>query len=188
MIDNPGLAQIRLVHEIESRAPVFTGRFAEVGPKIGILFRLRGQNHHHRLHLRPAYAERRTGEGDGTTWFAMARYYFAGTDAVGRAFTLEHGSFPEPLTVIGVVKDAKYRNLRQPSPRLVYVPMRQVTGPLGMATIEVRTAADPRQMTDLLWREAQSVSKAVRIGGATTEKFLWQQSDNVTFGKVEMSP
>ncbi len=66
---------------------------------------------------------------------AMARFYFGGTDVVGRTFRVEHHSFPQPLTVVGVVRDARYRSLREPAPRIVYLPDLQNPGPFGGANI-----------------------------------------------------
>ena len=103
---------------------------------------------------------------------AMAQHYFPGTDAIGRTFMLDSRDFPGPLAIVGVVRDAKYRSLRQPAPRIVYLPMRQAPVPLGMATIEVRTAADPEKVTDVLWREVQNVNRLLRVGSATTQARL----------------
>src|SRR5206468_1223694 len=103
---------------------------------------------------------------------AMARYYFGGTEAVGSTFRLEHLDFPQPLTVVGLVRDAKYNSLREVAPRIVYLPYLQAPGPLGGANIAVRTAANPEKMTDLLWKEARGDSPHLRFGGATTQARL----------------
>jgi predicted permease len=103
---------------------------------------------------------------------AMARYYFGGTDVLGRAFHLEHRMFPDSLTVAGVVRDVKYSSLREAAPRIVYLPDLQNPSPLGGANIEVRTAADPEKMTDLLWKEGQGESPYLRLSGATTQAHL----------------
>jgi predicted permease len=103
---------------------------------------------------------------------AMARYYFGGTDAVGRTFHLEHRSFPQPLTVVGLVEDAKYKSLREPAPRIVYLPGLQTPGPLAGANIAVRTAANPEKMADLLWNEARGESPYLRLLDAATQMRL----------------
>ena len=48
----------------------------------------------------------------------MARHYFRGTDPVGKRFAWWHTA-PKDVEIVGVVRDAKYDNLRQDSPRLV---------------------------------------------------------------------
>ena len=103
---------------------------------------------------------------------AMARYYFGGTEALGRTFRLEQRAFPQPLTVVGLVRDAKYKSLRESAPRMVYLPYLQAPDPLGGANIAVRTAANPQQMADLLWKEARGESPHLRFQGATTQARL----------------
>jgi predicted permease len=101
---------------------------------------------------------------------AMARYYFGGTDAVGRTFHVENRRFPQPLTVVGVVADAKYNSLRETAPRIVYLPCLQT--PLAEANIAVRTAANPEKMAYVLWQEARGESPQLRLGGVTTQAHL----------------
>jgi hypothetical protein len=103
---------------------------------------------------------------------AMARYYFGGTEALGRTFRLEQRAFPQPLTVVGLVRDAKYKSLREAAPRMVYLPYLQAPDSLGGANIAVRTAANPQQMADLLWKEARGESPHLRFQGATTQARL----------------
>jgi predicted permease len=103
---------------------------------------------------------------------AMARYYFGGTEVLGRTFRLEHASFPQPLTVVGLVRDAKYKSLREAAPRMVYLPYLQAPGPPAWAKIAVLTAAHPQEMTNLLWKEAGGESPHLRFAGATTQARL----------------
>ena len=49
----------------------------------------------------------------------MARYYLADANPIGKRFTWSPGK-PKDIEIIGVVKDAKYDNLRQQSPRMAY--------------------------------------------------------------------
>jgi predicted permease len=103
---------------------------------------------------------------------AMARYYFGGTEAIGRTFQLESRDFPQPLTIVGLVQDAKYSNLREPAPRIVYLPYLQVPAPIDVANIAVWTAANPEMMVDRLWKEARAESPGLRLGGSTTQARL----------------
>ncbi|HMD35739.1 MAG TPA: FtsX-like permease family protein, partial [Vicinamibacterales bacterium] len=50
---------------------------------------------------------------------AMARYYFAGSDPIGRQLTID--GQPQPLEIVGVVGDAKYWDLHETPPRTVYM-------------------------------------------------------------------
>jgi predicted permease len=59
----------------------------------------------------------------------LARYYFRGADPVGKRFSW-WPTDPKNIEIVGVVKDAKYDNLRQDTPRLVYIPApQQGSGP-----------------------------------------------------------
>jgi predicted permease len=50
---------------------------------------------------------------------AMARRYFAGRDPAGRQLVLEGDT--QPYSIVGVVADAKYSDLRIPAPPTVYI-------------------------------------------------------------------
>jgi putative ABC transport system permease protein len=54
----------------------------------------------------------------------MARYYFRGVNPVGKRFSW-WPTDPKNIEIVGVVPDAKYDNLRQETPRLVYLPALQ---------------------------------------------------------------
>ena len=54
---------------------------------------------------------------------ALARYYFAGRDPVGRHITLDGDA--RPFEIVGVVGDAKYTELREAAPRTMYLNMFQ---------------------------------------------------------------
>jgi predicted permease len=104
---------------------------------------------------------------------AMARYYFGATDVVGRTFRLATSDFADPLTVVGVVDDAKYKSLRESTPRIVYLSDQQVSGPMeGATNIAVRTIGDPEQMQDVLWKEARSADADLRQAGTVTQARL----------------
>jgi len=103
---------------------------------------------------------------------AMARYYLGGTDVLGKTFQIDRHDFPTPLTVLAVVQDTKYKNLREEAPRMVYLPLLQNPGASGDATVAVRTVDNPEKMIDLLWKETQSESTRVSVGSVTTQSQL----------------
>jgi len=105
---------------------------------------------------------------------AMARFYFGPADPVGRTFQVEkeNGDFGTPLTVIGRVHNSKYKNLKEASPRIIYLPALQTPGPLEGANFEIRTAGDPQRMADLLWDVARSESPYLRFQGFGTQEQL----------------
>jgi ABC-type lipoprotein release transport system permease subunit len=74
---------------------------------------------------------------------ALARAYFPDSDPLGMTFSFM--SAPnDPVTIVGIVQDTRHRNLREPAPRMAYVPLAQAEEPPGLLTAVVRTAQDPR--------------------------------------------
>jgi predicted permease len=65
----------------------------------------------------------------------MALHYFPGVNPVGKRFAWWHTA-PKDIEIIGVVKDVKYDNLRQETPRLVYMSILQ-EGP-GPNFVQIR--------------------------------------------------
>ncbi|PYR92667.1 MAG: hypothetical protein DMF84_12040 [Acidobacteria bacterium] len=102
---------------------------------------------------------------------ASARYYFGDTDALDQTFQLGYPAGP-PTRVVGVVQDAKYKSLKDPAPRIVYLPALQVPGPVGNPSLAIRTTGDPQRMADLLWTEAHNEVADLRWRGAGTQAQL----------------
>jgi predicted permease len=82
-----------------------------------------------------------------STW---VRHYFGGQSAVGRHFTFNRIDYE----IVGVARDAKYTDLREPAPRIVYFALLQGGG--APASLQVRvTASDPASI-------APSIRAAIR--------------------------
>src|SRR5229473_1570780 len=66
-----------------------------------------------------------------------ASHYFPGENPLGKRFE-KIGDDPHPIAheIVGVVRDAKFNNLREPAWPTAYEPLRRFS-----ATLEVRTAA-----------------------------------------------
>jgi predicted permease len=64
-----------------------------------------------------------------------ARQYFRGVDPIGKHFAW-WPTDPKNIEIVGVVRDAKYDNLKQPTPRLVYLSGQQ-NGP-GPQFVQIR--------------------------------------------------
>jgi predicted permease len=103
---------------------------------------------------------------------AMARYYFGRTDAVGQTFQAGDSDSAPHLRVVAVVRDVKYTSLREPAPRMIYLPALQEPGPIGGANLAIRTVGDPETMKDVLWKEARNEIADLRYRGATTQARL----------------
>jgi predicted permease len=75
---------------------------------------------------------------------ALARRYFAGRNPLGQKLGWGWGKDKQEFEIVGVVGDAKYRNLREDMPPTAYLYALQ-TG-LGDFTFAVRTAANPSDL------------------------------------------
>jgi putative ABC transport system permease protein len=75
---------------------------------------------------------------------AMAQKFLGGVEkAVGRTFQWMAGPTKRTLEVIGVVKNTKYRNLRDDPPPIIYVAQSQDTSPGVTESFELRVAGPP---------------------------------------------
>jgi predicted permease len=89
----------------------------------------------------------------------FARRFFPGLEPVGRKLHLwaEGPAF----TVVGVVKDIKYRTLGETPRPYFYLPMRQVWEPYNGLMLHVRTEGAPLQLLPELRRKLRSVDSRV---------------------------
>ena len=67
----------------------------------------------------------------------LARVVWPGEDPVGKVIQFEGNSGPSPVTIVGLVRDAKYNRLGEDPTFMVYVPFAQV--PSRSVTLLVRT-------------------------------------------------
>ena len=87
----------------------------------------------------------------------FARRFFRGQEPVGRQL----GVWGTVCTVVGVVKDIKYRNLGETPQPYFYRPLQQVWGPNTGFWLHVRTVGPPLQLLPELRRELRSVDPRV---------------------------
>jgi predicted permease len=83
----------------------------------------------------------------------MARHYFGAADPIGKRIGME--DVPD-ATIIGVVKDVKYINLREDLRRHFYVPTMQLPR-LSDLVLHVKTAGDPQPVTEGLRAEIKAM-------------------------------
>jgi putative ABC transport system permease protein len=121
---------------------------------------------------------------------AFARYYFGGENPIGRSFleTPSRGNaLPKEaegtryrVRIVGLVADARYRNLREPILPTVYVPFRSVDAagalePIGWGTFLVRTSvADPLSLAPMLRDEVPRTRSEFRVSSIRTQTALNQ--------------
>jgi predicted permease len=97
----------------------------------------------------------------------LAQLFWPGEDPIGKRLqTGRRPGSPAP-EVVGVVKDVRYRNLRDEAGPMFYVPVFQSTSTDAM-TLHVRTASDPGVLAGTIRREMQSLDANVPLYGIRT--------------------
>jgi predicted permease len=84
----------------------------------------------------------------------LARFYFGDREPVGKLVRLGREADAPPIEIVGVVRDSKHKDLREPPSRMIYLPFLQ--SPQPYMTLEVRTAIAPAALIPAV-REALSV-------------------------------
>ena len=72
---------------------------------------------------------------------ATSRAYFAARDPIGQRIDFRPG---RSFEIVGVVRDAKHRDLREPVPRFVFIPLWQPLNALSRVTLSVASDGSPR--------------------------------------------
>src|SRR5579884_866646 len=101
---------------------------------------------------------------------AFARQYFGGRNPVGGTFF--RAEVQPPFRIVGLVADARYRNLREPITPTAYVPIRLGGAEaLGSATFLVRTSSpNPLKAAAMLRREIPHSRPAFRVSNIRTQQ------------------
>jgi len=92
---------------------------------------------------------------------AFVRRYFPGQSPLGMQFSRQEANQTwVPQVIVGVVRDARYNDLREAPPATVYVPTRSQA---GEQSLEVRTRMDPATLTSMLRAELPRVYPGMRL-------------------------
>jgi putative ABC transport system permease protein len=92
----------------------------------------------------------------------MARKFWPQTDPVGRSF----GEGQNTWEVVGVARDTKYRNLREPPGMTMYQPLAQAYVPT--MSLVIRTASDPARFVPLIQGRLHTIEPALTIYNVRT--------------------
>lgn len=92
----------------------------------------------------------------------MARRYWPNEDAIGKRFI-----GPGPLTVVGIVPDTRYRDLREALPS-VYFPLAQSVFPFAPTSLVIRTTGSPAAAVPALRSVIDNAAPGVALTNAAT--------------------
>ncbi len=114
---------------------------------------------------------------------AFAKQCFGGGNPIGKWFERETGNGVTRgrLQVVGLVRDARYRNMREPITPTAYVPFQSVDAkgtaqPKGSGAFIVRTAgSNPLALASLLRREVPRARPEFRVGNIRTQTEINQR-------------
>jgi hypothetical protein len=94
---------------------------------------------------------------------SMARKFFDTTAPLGRQFRIRMGDkMSDPYTVVGVVENAKYQNLRETNSESAYLAATQERSG-GSVTLEVRSDADPLLLVPSLKEVVADIHRAATV-------------------------
>jgi predicted permease len=113
---------------------------------------------------------------------AFAKRFFQGKNPVGKWFERASDEGPRyRMRVVGLVRDARYMDIRGPLLPVAYLPFRQVDGkgalqPVRRGTLVVRTfGGNPLGMAQILSREVTKARPEFRVSNVQTQMEINQQ-------------
>jgi predicted permease len=98
---------------------------------------------------------------------AAARFYFGDRSPLGSRVGVKGKDAP-PYEVIGVVKDSRYQNLREPDSRLIYFPVSQSLDRLGRLTLAVRVSGKPSEIVAAARAEIRATGSDLMLTNIAT--------------------
>jgi predicted permease len=101
---------------------------------------------------------------------SLARDYFRGSDPIGRRIEVGRGA---QIEIVGVASDARYKDLRTPAARMVYVPAAQ-REPEDEIVFALHTAGDPAGLAPAARSEIAKLAPGIPT---TSVKTMSRQQD-----------
>ncbi len=102
---------------------------------------------------------------------SAAQHYWPGVDPIGKRLMMGP-NLDQSISVIGIVPDTRYRDLRDARPS-IYYPLRQSTFPYSPTTLAIRTAGPPSELISAIRRVISETAPGVAlVSAAPFETFL----------------
>jgi predicted permease len=102
---------------------------------------------------------------------AAARFYFGDRSPLGAQIRFFHDpreKEPPPYEIVGVVKDSRYQNLREPDTRLIYLPVAQERDRLEELTLAVRAEREPTGLIGAISSEVRRAGSDILLTNIAT--------------------
>ncbi len=109
---------------------------------------------------------------------AMAKKFWPSEDAVGKRFTIKD-AVDKPIEVIGVVRDAKYRDVTEEPQPFFYLPLSQSY--LSMRTIHVRTSVPPESLAVKIQEQINGLAPGLAVSEVQNMKQSLQGANGFFF-------
>ncbi|MEO6528354.1 MAG: ABC transporter permease [Gemmatimonadaceae bacterium] len=103
---------------------------------------------------------------------AAARHYWPGADPVGKRLKAEDGE--SAVTIVGVVPDTRYRDLRDTRPT-IYFPLHQSSFPVAPMTLAIRTDGRSANVIPAIRRAVGEVAPGVALATAAPFETLLER-------------
>src|SRR5205807_2209142 len=110
----------------------------------------------------------------------MASRYWANRNPIGQRMRLSND---QPVEIVGVAKDVKYRSVNEPPQSFMYVPMLQ--NYRSAMTLVIRTAGDPLTMLPQVRDEVRQMDANLAL---FDEKTLTEHAGILLFGVTATDP
>lgn len=95
---------------------------------------------------------------------AMAKKYFGGSAALGRQF--QEGATSTPFTIVGIVRDVRMNDLREPVTPMAWFPLSQNPDEY-VRSLDIRTAGDPEAMASTIRSVVNQAAPALPVRSVT---------------------
>jgi predicted permease len=99
---------------------------------------------------------------------SFAQKLFPGVNPIGQRFSMDIAR-PDPIEIIGVVKDAKYTSQRDQAPATMYRSWLQTPGATNSVFFEIRTVGDPKAYVSAIRQAVRDVEPNLPLNNIKTQ-------------------